>query len=123
VQCDLVVFRQEVLLEEHMSQMVLASCQDKSVKQICEALVVDKVCTDAQLLELTLWVSDNTIDDGGQTCDSDPVVTNIEEVQGLVLLEGISKRSCAIDIYDVPVQVQRLQSGVNLERSTKVLDA
>lgn len=102
---------------------MLARRKDKSVKEIREAFIVDEVCADAQLLKSAVRVSNHSINDGSQTSDSDPVVADVKQVQGLVFLKGLAERASTVDIDDVAVEVQCLESRVGLERLAEILDS
>lgn len=64
VESNLVVLCQEVLLEEHVGQVVLALRKHKSLKQFGEAFIVDEVGTDAKLDELAFSIGRDSVDDG-----------------------------------------------------------
>ena len=114
----LLVLGQEVLLHEDVSQRVFSlSGVYQFLEEFTEAIIVDKVSTDAQLLDLAFRIGNDSVNDCFETSDSDSVMTNVDKPQGLIYFERFTKSSGTVDVNDVPVEVDRLQDVVFLQSS------
>jgi hypothetical protein len=114
----LLVLGQEVLLHEDVSQRVFSlSGVYQFLEEFTEAIIVDKVSTDAQLLDLAFRIGNDSVNDCFETSDSDSVMTNVDKPQGFIYFERFTKSSGTVDVNDVPVEVDRLQDVVFLQSS------
>jgi hypothetical protein len=114
----LLVLGQEVLLHEDVSQRVFSlSGVYQFLEEFTEAIIVDKVSTDAQLLDLAFRIGNDSVNDCFETSDSDSVMTNVDKPQGFIYFESFTKCSGTVDVNDVPVEVDRLQDVVFLQSS------
>ena len=114
----LLVLGQEVLLHEDVSQRVFSlSGVYQFLEEFTEAIIVDKVSTDAQLLDLAFRIGNDSVNDCFETSDSDSVMTNVDKPQGFIYFESFTKCSGTVDVDDVPVEVDRLQDVVFLQSS------
>jgi ferritin-like protein len=78
-----VILAEEVLPQEHRYQVLFAASlgKDKLLKQLTDTLIVDEVCTETQLLELAIGVSQNSLSDCSEASNSDSVMTEVNELQ------------------------------------------
>ena len=110
---NLVVLGKEVGFKVDLSDLLLVN--HEFLEEVTNTVVVDEVGADAKLAQLRVGVGEHTITDGLETGLTNAIVADIEELNGAVDLEECTDRSCTIDIEDVPVEVERLQSGVLVE--------
>lgn len=86
MECNFVVFRQEVLLDKDVGQLVLALGQNKPLEKLIESLIVDEVSADAKLGKLAFCVGCDAVNHSLEACDADAIVTDVEEVKGFIVL-------------------------------------
>lgn len=120
----LVVLGEEVVAHEDVGELMLVGGTGKHqlLEEVAEAVVVDEVGADAEVDEFAFGVCDDAINNGVEAGLTDTVVAHVEGSQGLVDLQGFAEGASTIDIEDVAVQVQALESFVGLESFSDVHD-
>ena len=103
---DLVELAHEVVLDPKLLEHVGAASlrEDDSIKQVGETFVGDEIPLDGHLGDLTGRVSQDTFSDALQAGKTDPIVSQIEELQARVGLQRCSEGACSINIKDIAVE-------------------
>jgi len=123
VQRNLVILREEVLLYENVGEVVFTVGEDQPVEEVCETFVVNEVGADAEGVKVARFVGKHAVDDCLESRDPDSVVSDVKEVQLLVLLESFTQRAGTVNIDYVAVKVECLNRIVRLEGLAEALDA
>jgi tRNA A-37 threonylcarbamoyl transferase component Bud32 len=75
-------------------------------------LISEEVPLDRHLRNLAVWVGKDALSDALQAGLSNPVMTQIKELETSICLQGISQSTCTINIKDIAVQRQALNGRV-----------
>ena len=92
IQLNLVELAKVVVLDPKLLQMLGATSlwQDKRLEQSREACVRDEVPPDRHLGDLAAWIGQNTLSDALQTCNANPVVAEVKELETVIRFQGLS---------------------------------
>ena len=120
VKVNLVVLAQEVVLDPEVLELGGATFlgEDHLLEEVRDAFIVDEVPLDGELGDLGGRVSQDSLNDALEASESDPVVTNIEEAEAGVRLQGSSESTGTIDVKNVAVKGEGLKRAVSLEGFT-----
>lgn len=94
---DLVGLGLEVSLGVDVGQLLLLA-EHKFVEEHVDAVIVDKVSTDRELIQFAVFIREYTVNNGFQACLTDAIVTNIKELQWFVLLEHFTDGASSVNI-------------------------